>query len=84
MTSSTATVATATAVMMASSSSSTGGLLSGTSAAKEVTFKVVKVTTEAINRNLDDIEHLKVVVMGGSPHCTFSTVEFINIVSYDI
>lgn len=76
---STATVATATAVMMASSSS-TGGLLLGASA-DDVKIKVVKVTTEAINRNLDDIEHLKVVVMGGSPHCTFSMVEFINTVS---
>ena len=86
MTSSTA------AVMMASSSLSssfTGGGLSGASAT-EVNFNMVQIsaTSEPVNRisnhgelSLGDNQRLKVEVLGGSPHCTFSMVEFTNTVS---
>ena len=88
------TMTSTAAVMMASSSLSssssfTGGGLSGASAT-EVNFNMVQIsaTSEPVNRisnhgelSLGDNQRLKVEVLGGSPHCTFSMVEFTNTVS---
>ena len=79
---------TAAIMMMASSSSvSSIGGLTGASA-KEDNFKTVSVSAEPVNRidshgelSLGDTQRLKVEVLGGSPHCTFSMVEFTNTVS---
>ena len=77
------------AVMMASLSAYTGGGgLSGASAT-EVNFQIVSSSTEPVDRisnhgelSLGDNQGLKVEVLGGSPHCSFSMVEFTNTVSF--
>ncbi len=78
----------AAAVMMASSSSTGGRGLSGATAT-EVNFKIVSSSTEPVDRgsnhgelSLGDNQGLKVEVLGGSPHCSFSLVEFTNTVSF--
>ena len=80
---------TAAVMMMASSSSvSSIGGLTGASAT-EVNFKTVSVSAEPVNNRIDnhgelslgDDQRLKVEVLGGNPHCTFSMVEFTNTVS---
>ena len=85
---------TAAVMMMAGSSlsvSSTGGLTGAS--ATEVNFKTPHTgsdSAEPANRidnnhggelSLGDNQQLKVEVLGGSPHCSFSMVEFTNTVS---
>ncbi len=79
---------TAGAVMMASSSTTSGRGLSGATAT-EVNFQIVSSSTEPVDRisnhgelSLGDNQGLKVEVLGGSPHCSFSMVEFTNTVSF--
>lgn len=94
MMSSATTVATAaTAVMMASSSSRMASAevkINVISATTEpmvlIDGRLVPVPPNRISNHdeiisLDENQRLKVEVLGGSPHCTFSMVEFTNTVS---